>query len=66
MTPSSSFAPASDFTQLKQMQAAVWSAEPERRDEFVQVAQTHFEKGRQPDGSFRDEREYLLITGTRR
>jgi ubiquinone/menaquinone biosynthesis C-methylase UbiE len=38
----------------------------ERRVEFEQVAKEHFERGRQPDGSFRDEREYLLVTGTRR
>jgi ubiquinone/menaquinone biosynthesis C-methylase UbiE len=40
--------------------------EPERRDEFESVARKHFEAGRQPDGSYLDEREYLLVTGTRR
>ncbi len=40
--------------------------EPERRDEFEQAARAHFETGRQPDGSYVDEREYLLVTGTRR
>ena len=40
--------------------------EPERREEFEQVAREHFERGRQPDGSYLDEREYLLVTGTRR
>jgi ubiquinone/menaquinone biosynthesis C-methylase UbiE len=40
--------------------------DPERRAEFEQIAREHFEKGRQPDGSYRDEREYLLVTGTRR
>ena len=40
--------------------------EPERREAFVLAAQQHFERGRQPDGSYRDEREYLLVTGTRR
>jgi len=44
-----------DFTQLKQMQALAWSA-----------ARKHYESLRQPDGSFLDEREYLLVTGTRR
>jgi ubiquinone/menaquinone biosynthesis C-methylase UbiE len=39
---------------------------PERRAEFEQVARGHFEKGRQPDGSYLDEREYLLVTGARR
>jgi ubiquinone/menaquinone biosynthesis C-methylase UbiE len=38
----------------------------ERRAEFEQAAREHFEKGRQPDGSYVDEREYLLVTGTRR
>ncbi len=38
----------------------------ERRDEFEQVAREQFERGRQPDGAYVDEREYLLVTGTRR
>jgi ubiquinone/menaquinone biosynthesis C-methylase UbiE len=38
----------------------------ERRNEFEQVARAHWEKGRQPDGSYLDEREYLLVTGSRR
>jgi ubiquinone/menaquinone biosynthesis C-methylase UbiE len=38
----------------------------ERRAEFEQVARRHFESGRQPNGSYVDEREYLLVTGTRR
>jgi ubiquinone/menaquinone biosynthesis C-methylase UbiE len=37
----------------------------ERRAEFEQVAREHFEQARQPDGTFLDEREYLLVTGTR-
>ena len=40
--------------------------DPERREEFEHVARGHFEQGRQPDGSYLDEREYLLVTGTRR
>jgi ubiquinone/menaquinone biosynthesis C-methylase UbiE len=39
---------------------------PDRREEFERTAHEHFEKGRQPDGRYRDDREYLLITGTRR
>ena len=39
---------------------------PERRGEFEQVARGHFERGRQADGTYLDEREYLLVTGTRR
>jgi len=39
---------------------------PEQREEFEQVARAHFERSRQPDGRFVDEREYLLVTGTRR
>jgi ubiquinone/menaquinone biosynthesis C-methylase UbiE len=40
--------------------------DPERRETFLQIAKEHFEKGRQPDGTYRDEREYLLVTGVRR
>jgi hypothetical protein len=40
--------------------------EPDRREEFERTAREHFERGRQPDGSYLDEREYLLVTGTRR
>jgi ubiquinone/menaquinone biosynthesis C-methylase UbiE len=40
--------------------------EPERREQFVEVAKERFEAGRQPDGSYRDEREYLLVTGIRK
>ncbi|HEU5214244.1 MAG TPA: class I SAM-dependent methyltransferase [Gaiellaceae bacterium] len=39
---------------------------PERRAEFEQAAREHFEQGRQPDGRYVDEREYLLVTGERR
>lgn len=39
---------------------------PERRDDFERVAHEHWEKGRQPDGSYLEEREYLLVTGSRR
>jgi ubiquinone/menaquinone biosynthesis C-methylase UbiE len=38
----------------------------ERRAEFEQVARTHYEQGRQPDGSYLEEREYLLVTAVRR
>lgn len=38
----------------------------ERRAEFEQVARGHFQSGRRPDGRYVDEREYLLVTGTRR
>jgi ubiquinone/menaquinone biosynthesis C-methylase UbiE len=40
--------------------------EPDRRDVFVLTAREHFDKGRQSDGSYLDEREYLLVTGIRR
>jgi ubiquinone/menaquinone biosynthesis C-methylase UbiE len=40
--------------------------DPEHREAFVLAARQHFEKGRQPDGSYLDEREYLLVTGIRR
>lgn len=39
---------------------------PDRRAEFEGTARAHFETGRQPDGSYVDDREYLLVTGTRR
>jgi ubiquinone/menaquinone biosynthesis C-methylase UbiE len=38
----------------------------ERRAEFEEAARAHWEKARQPDGRYVDEREYLLVTGTRR
>ena len=38
----------------------------ERRTAFELAAREHFEQGRQPDGTYLDEREYLLVTGTRR
>jgi SAM-dependent methyltransferase len=38
----------------------------DRRTAFELAAREHFERGRQPDGTFLDEREYLLVTGTRR
>jgi ubiquinone/menaquinone biosynthesis C-methylase UbiE len=40
--------------------------DPERRDEFVQAMTGLMQKRTQPDGRFVDEREYLLVTGTRR
>ena len=40
--------------------------EPERREEFERTGRTHYEQARQPDGTYLDEREYLLVTGTRR
>jgi hypothetical protein len=40
--------------------------DPERRDEFERTARAHFDTGRQPDGSYVDDREYLLVTGARR
>jgi ubiquinone/menaquinone biosynthesis C-methylase UbiE len=40
--------------------------DPERRDEFEHSAREYFEQGRQADGSYVDEREYLLVTGSRR
>ena len=42
------------------------SLDAERRAEFEAMARAHYERGRQPDGTFLDEREYLLVTGTRR
>jgi ubiquinone/menaquinone biosynthesis C-methylase UbiE len=38
----------------------------ERRAVFDALAREHYESLRQPDGSFLDQREYLLVTGTRR
>ena len=38
----------------------------DRRTAFELAAREHFEQARQPDGRFLDEREYLLVTGTRR
>jgi ubiquinone/menaquinone biosynthesis C-methylase UbiE len=38
----------------------------DRRTAFELAAREHFEQGRQPDGTYVDEREYLLVTGTRR
>jgi ubiquinone/menaquinone biosynthesis C-methylase UbiE len=40
--------------------------DPERRAEFDQAGRAHYEQARQPDGTYLDEREYLLVTGTRR
>ena len=40
--------------------------EGEQRAEFERVAREHWEQGRQPDGTYVDEREYLLVTGARR
>jgi SAM-dependent methyltransferase len=42
------------------------SLDDERRAAFDLAGRRHFEKGRRPDGSFLDEREYLLVTGVRR
>ena len=38
----------------------------DRRTAFELAAREHFEQGRQADGRFLDEREYLLVTGIRR
>lgn len=38
----------------------------ERRVAFELAAREYFEEGRQPDGRYVDEREYLLVTGIRR
>ncbi len=38
----------------------------DHRAEFEQAARQHFLERKQPDGSFLDEREYLLVTGVRR
>jgi SAM-dependent methyltransferase len=40
--------------------------DPERRADFEQAMRGLMEKRRQPDGSYLDDREYLLVTGTRR
>lgn len=40
--------------------------EGERREQFVEVAKERFESSRQPDGTYRDEREYLFVTGIRK
>jgi ubiquinone/menaquinone biosynthesis C-methylase UbiE len=42
------------------------SLDAERRAELEQVALAHWDKGRQPDGTYVEEREYLLVTGARR
>ena len=39
---------------------------PERADEFRAAALEHFRRNEQPDGSFADDREYLLVTGERK
>jgi ubiquinone/menaquinone biosynthesis C-methylase UbiE len=39
---------------------------PERAAEFDAAAREHMSRHVQPDGRFVDEREYLLVTGTRR
>lgn len=39
---------------------------PERAAEFTAGARDHFSRYTQPDGSFVDEREYLLVTGLRK
>lgn len=40
--------------------------DPERREEFKQTALAHFTANVGTDGHYRDEREYLLVTGIRR
>jgi SAM-dependent methyltransferase len=40
--------------------------DPGRREQFEQAGRGHYETARQPDGTYLDEREYLLVTGTRR
>ena len=37
----------------------------DRRTAFELAAREHFEQGRQADGTYVDEREYLLVTGIR-
>ena len=39
--------------------------DPGHRDDLERAAREHFERGRQPDGRYVDDREYLLVTGTR-
>ncbi len=39
---------------------------PDRREEFERTALEHYRARVGTDGHFRDEREYLLVTGTRR
>ncbi|HLX33555.1 MAG TPA: class I SAM-dependent methyltransferase [Gaiellaceae bacterium] len=39
---------------------------PERREEFQETALAHYKERVGTDGHFRDEREYLLVTGIRR
>jgi hypothetical protein len=41
------------------------SLDAERRAELEQVALAHWDKGRQPGGTYVEEREYLLVTGVR-
>jgi ubiquinone/menaquinone biosynthesis C-methylase UbiE len=40
--------------------------EGDRLAAFERAAREHWEKARRPDGTYVDEREYLLVTGTRR
>jgi ubiquinone/menaquinone biosynthesis C-methylase UbiE len=40
--------------------------DPERRAEFERAGRELYEQARQADGRYVDEREYLLVTGTRR
>ncbi|HZC74466.1 MAG TPA: class I SAM-dependent methyltransferase [Gaiellaceae bacterium] len=40
--------------------------DPERRTEFEEAGRALYEQGRQLDGRYLDEREYLLVTGERR
>lgn len=54
---------ASRFGPVKMM---LDNLDPERRAEFDQAGRAHYEQARQPDGTYLDEREYLLVTGTRR
>ena len=53
---------ASRFGPVKTM---LENLDDDRRTTFELAAREHFEKARQPDGSFLDEREYLLVIGTR-
>jgi len=54
---------ASRFGPVKMM---LDNLDPERRQQCEQAGRAHYEQARQPDGMYLDEREYLLVTGTRR
>jgi ubiquinone/menaquinone biosynthesis C-methylase UbiE len=53
-------------TRMGPVVMALENLPPGPRDEFVRLLREHLRKGLQPDGRLVDEREYFLVTGTRR